>query len=1056
MELDKKEPLIRILHLEDDAADAKLIQALLKEAGLACRITLVKSGAAFEKALNRAEYDIILADYRVSMYDGMSALRLVHDMNLDVPFIFISGIMGEDAAIDGLREGATDFVLKQNLSRLAPAVTRALQEAENRRERRRAERSLADQYQFLQRLIDTIPIPIFYKDTNGIYLGCNQSLAEFLGRPKEDIIGKTVFEIHLPEQAAKYDQMDQELFQNPGIQIYDFPMKRSDGAIRNFIYSKATFSDFSGQVAGLIGVMTDITEHLVGEAERLAHLRFFESMDRINRAIQGTNDLEQMMSDVLDVVLAIFKCDRAFLLYPCDPEASSWRVPVERYQPEYPGVLALGLVMPMDEEVAKTLRILLNSGDPVKFGPGTGHELPTEISERFGFKSFMAMALHPKVDKPWEFGIHQCSHPRLWTPEEERLFQAVGMRLTDALTSLLMYRDLQESEQKYRLLVSQIPAVIFKGYADGSLDFFDDKVEALTGYPREDFDSRRLTWPDLIIPEDRQGARDRFIEALKTNLSYEREYRIRKKSGEPVWVQAMGQIFLDAAGRIDFISGVFSDITTRKRMQEELLRAKEEWELTFNSVPHLIAILDTQHRIVRVNQAMATKLGITPKEAVGRKCYEVVHETGAPPGFCPHASLLGDGCEHVSEIFEENLGGYFAVTVSPLQDSQGNLLGSVHIARDITERKRAEEELKKYREHLEALVAERTADLAESEARFRAIFEEAPIGIGLRDRAGRVLALNPAMERILGYQLADYQALDDSFLHPEDVPKIQALMSELSAGQRDNFLVECRAFHQDGHQVWGRVHVSKITGPDDQAWLTLSLIEDITQEKEAQAEIIAYQERLRAMAAELTTTEERERRRLATDLHDNIGQVLALLQIKLGSLKQEISSPQGAADLDEARNLLAQVISNTRSLTLEMGLSILHELGFEAGVEWLGEKFQEQYGLQVVVNCEPLPTSLDEVQKTFLFRAIRELLTNVAKHAKASRVGISGQTTASQFSLKVADDGKGFEVSNLTAMAGFGLFSIAERVSNQGGTMEVTSTPGQGTKVTIAMPLANY
>jgi signal transduction histidine kinase len=162
-----------------------------------------------------------------------------------------------------------------------------------------------------------------------------------------------------------------------------------------------------------------------------------------------------------------------------------------------------------------------------------------------------------------------------------------------------------------------------------------------------------------------------------------------------------------------------------------------------------------------------------------------------------------------------------------------------------------------------------------------------------------------------------------------------------------------------------------------------------------------------------------------------------------------------ATDLDEARNLLSQIINATRILTLEMGLPVLHELGFEPGVEWLRDKFQEQYGLQVQVNCEPLPSSLDSAQVTFLFRAVRELLTNVGKHAQAKRVEITVKTGGDFFSLRVADDGIGLEVSNLTKVAGFGLFSIAERVSNQGGKMEFTSAPGQGTMVTITMPLAH-
>jgi two-component system cell cycle sensor histidine kinase/response regulator CckA len=137
------EQLIHILHLEDDPADAELVQARIEEAGLTYQITRVQARAEFDQALRQGGYDIILADFRLPMYDGMSALRLAQEVCPDIPFIFVSGTMGEDAAIEGLTEGATDYVLKQKLSRLAPAIKRALHDAENRRERQRAEATQA-------------------------------------------------------------------------------------------------------------------------------------------------------------------------------------------------------------------------------------------------------------------------------------------------------------------------------------------------------------------------------------------------------------------------------------------------------------------------------------------------------------------------------------------------------------------------------------------------------------------------------------------------------------------------------------------------------------------------------------------------------------------------------------------------------------------------------------------------------------------------------------------------------------------------------------------------
>jgi signal transduction histidine kinase len=177
-------------------------------------------------------------------------------------------------------------------------------------------------------------------------------------------------------------------------------------------------------------------------------LWFFESLDGIDRAIQGTNDLEQMMGDFLDVALLTFRCDRAWLIYPCDPELDSHRVRMERTRPEYIGASGLGVDIPNEPETASAFRSVLASSSPVRFDPESGLTLPSPPAERFGIKSMIAMAVHPKVDKPYMFGLHQCSHPRVWTPREERLFHEIGRRLADALDTLLMVRNLRESERK--------------------------------------------------------------------------------------------------------------------------------------------------------------------------------------------------------------------------------------------------------------------------------------------------------------------------------------------------------------------------------------------------------------------------------------------------------------------------------------------------------------------------------------------------------------------------------------------------------------------------------
>jgi signal transduction histidine kinase len=188
--------------------------------------------------------------------------------------------------------------------------------------------------------------------------------------------------------------------------------------------------------------------------EHHAQMWFLESVDRIDRAIQGASDLDHMMGAVLDVVVATFRCDRAWLVYPCDPDVSHpgapdvLRLHAERTRPGYCGASAADAGIPNEPEAANISRRVLASSGPVRFGPESEHALPVQLAGRSGVQSMMAMAVYPKVDKPYLFGLHQCSYRRVWTLQEEQLFHEIGRRLAEALETQLMLRDLRESESK--------------------------------------------------------------------------------------------------------------------------------------------------------------------------------------------------------------------------------------------------------------------------------------------------------------------------------------------------------------------------------------------------------------------------------------------------------------------------------------------------------------------------------------------------------------------------------------------------------------------------------
>ena len=164
--------------------------------------------------------------------------------------------------------------------------------------------------------------------------------------------------------------------------------------------------------------------------------------------------------------------------------------------------------------------------------------------------------------------------------------------------------------------------------------------------------------------------------------------------------------------------------------------------------------------------------------------------------------------------------------------------------------------------------------------------------------------------------------------------------------------METRYVRQDGWIGWGRQSISLVREAGGKPKFAIALFEDITERRESEEKIRTYQEQLRSVASELSLTEERERRRLATDLHDHVGQILALAQIKLGAIRESAASTHLADPMDEVRRLVEQTIQYTRSLSFELSPPILYDLGFEAAMEWLAELIQTQHGISVKVQTD--------------------------------------------------------------------------------------------------------
>jgi PAS domain S-box-containing protein len=299
--------------------------------------------------------------------------------------------------------------------------------------------------------------------------------------------------------------------------------------------------------------------------------------------------------------------------------------------------------------------------------------------------------------------------------EEVKLLSELANDFSQGIKILRIRKEKEQAEaelQRQAALIDLSPDAIFVRNLDGAISFWSKGAEKMYGWTKEEVIGQNChSKLETCFPAPYEN----IIAKIKQSGRWSGELIHATKDGRQITVQSFWQAIFDLNGDIVELLESNVDITERKQFEQALERAKVDWERTFNSVPDLIAILDDKHRIVRANKAMAQALGLTPERCVGLNCYTCVHDQEAPPMFCPHSQAMKDGQEHTAEVHEERLGGDFIVSATPLKDEHGHILGSVHVARNITLRKQMENKLEEYSKELAHLVEERTKQLRDSE-----------------------------------------------------------------------------------------------------------------------------------------------------------------------------------------------------------------------------------------------------------------------------------------------------------------------------------------------------
>jgi PAS domain S-box-containing protein len=350
-------------------------------------------------------------------------------------------------------------------------------------------------------------------------------------------------------------------------------------------------------------------------------------------------------------------------------------------------------------------------------------------------------------------------------------------------------------------------------------------------------------------------------------------------------------------------------------------------------------------------------------------------------------------------------------------------------------------------------VDKHTSDaLYQSEARFQTIFEEAGIGILIKDDNGKMLGCNPAFQAMLGYtdeEIIQFDYLD--ITHPQDKRLSRKLFNELVNGKRKNYQIEKRYLHKNGQPIWSRITASLVLETDHQAQFVIAMVEDINTQKEIENELIEMQQRL-------MRGREMERLRLAQDLHDGPLQDIIGLTYQVQALENTVLEVAERDQLQAIQTALYQLTRSVRATCGELRPPTLVSFGLEKTIRSHAGQFQEAHPeLTIDLSLAEDGQNLSELVRITLFRIYQEALNNIVRHAQASQVWVRFWLEEEQANLEIQDNGKGFELPNrwinFARQGHLGIVGAMERAKEIGGNLEVTAKPGKGTVMRAVIPL---
>ncbi|MBD3289151.1 PAS domain S-box protein [candidate division KSB1 bacterium] len=542
-------------------------------------------------------------------------------------------------------------------------------------------------------------------------------------------------------------------------------------------------------------------------------------------------------------------------------------------------------------------------------------------------------------------------------------------------------------------------------------------------------------------------------------------------------------------GNVEYYSTIAHDISERKERERALKDSWEQYRTLVRTTPDAITMTNLQGIITFASPKAVKLYGYkTHQELLGRNALEFIEPPEHARALKNMQRTLREGeIKKTEYTMLQRDGTHFIgeVRVALVRDANGSPKGIIATTRDISER----------------IIADRERSLLMSQlqnerAKLETIIECAPEGIVVCDEEARIIMANAVAEKLYYRPIPmreNFESHERLSICSNDGAPIPARELPLTRAALDGEKImdyECSVLHPDGRLIYLLVNAVPIYDNDNNISGAIGIFQDITRHKELLHDLMKthdmleekvaerttelrnankalkqemrerrfYQNKLRALTSQLISSEERERRRIATGLHDDIVQELMIARNRLTEMIGKQESSANREDLEGINEFVANAIAKTRTLTFEISPPVLYELGLVPAIEWFAEEFQEKYDIKIIVKHTGEIYKIDEEIRNVMFQSVRELFSNVIKHSAAHLVKINIKEETDKISIEFMDNGKGFDSAevfkSIDKLRGFGLFNVRERLDFLGGKFFLESKIGKGTKIILRAPLS--